>query len=672
VATPRRPLFGLADLAAAPGASVILGPSKALRDRARIALPSVVHVAAGPDFDLEPLRGRKVVALTPELARAAAAAGATVRLLDGDLDDALQRGIADASWIRAHLAEVPAGPAPTPAPVPEPASRAEPAPRPDAGAPFRCLGYDGDRMFYFTRRSMQVRSIQAAKHSDLNLMTLAPMEYWALNYPGPPSRGGADWRMAANALIQGCYAEGVYDPGRVRGRGAWWDDGRAVIHLGDRLVVDGQERDLFGQFVADGEFIYQASRRLRGPQGEPLGPAEAGQVLDVARMFRWERPIYAYLCAGWIVVAPVCGALNWRPHLWITGGAGSGKTTLLRDFVKALLAGVAYHLKGKSSEAGIRRLLRADALSILFDESEANGEKAAARIAEILGLMRATSSEDGAVTAMAGAGDDADIYSIRSCFMLASIRVALQEAADEQRVTVLGLRSPPKDTIEQRRANEQHYARLLKALAEFTPEFSGRLLARTIGLLPTIRANAEVFKVAVARHLGTARAGDQLGTLLAGAYALRSGRVLTEEEAVAWVAHPDREWGEIQDTTETSDALAALQAILQARARDPSKPAAEVTIGELVAACVHAPGEDEFASADRMLRRYGLKVEGDRLFVANQHSALERIMAPTSWPNGWGRLLKGVEGAEPTPSATHFSPGAKSRAMMLPIKAVLG
>lgn len=133
-----RPLFGLADLQASPAASVILGPSKALRERAKIALPAIVHVAAGPGFDLGPLQGRKVVALTPELGRAAAAAGATVRLLAGDLDDALQRGIADASWIRAHLAEVQASPSPARAPerlpkAPEPLWDAEP-PR-DASGP---------------------------------------------------------------------------------------------------------------------------------------------------------------------------------------------------------------------------------------------------------------------------------------------------------------------------------------------------------------------------------------------------------------------------------------------------------------------------------------------------------------------------------------------------------
>jgi nucleoid-associated protein YgaU len=31
------------------------------------------------------------------------------------------------------------------------------------------------------------------------------------------------------------------------------------------------------------------------------------------------------LLAGWIALAPICGAMRWRPHLWLTAAAGAGK-----------------------------------------------------------------------------------------------------------------------------------------------------------------------------------------------------------------------------------------------------------------------------------------------------------------------------------------------------------
>ena len=49
------------------------------------------------------------------------------------------------------------------------------------------------------------------------------------------------------------------------------------------------------------------------------------------------KPGSHLLLAGWVALAPVCGALGWRPHAWITGKAGSGKTTIMKRFVNFLV-----------------------------------------------------------------------------------------------------------------------------------------------------------------------------------------------------------------------------------------------------------------------------------------------------------------------------------------------
>ena len=38
----------------------------------------------------------------------------------------------------------------------------------------------------------------------------------------------------------------------------------------------------------------------------------------------FENDIGAVALAGWTTLAPICGALQWRPHVWLTGASGSG------------------------------------------------------------------------------------------------------------------------------------------------------------------------------------------------------------------------------------------------------------------------------------------------------------------------------------------------------------
>ena len=50
--------------------------------------------------------------------------------------------------------------------------------------------------------------------------------------------------------------------------------------------------------------------------------AEAHRFVQIYESLRWESPVYGKLCAGWVFLAPICGALDWRPHIWVTGEPG--------------------------------------------------------------------------------------------------------------------------------------------------------------------------------------------------------------------------------------------------------------------------------------------------------------------------------------------------------------
>jgi putative DNA primase/helicase len=530
----------------------------------------------------------------------------------------------------------------------------------------RPLGYDGDLFFYYSAEKRQVTSLTAAKHTELNLLSLAPEQWWRLNFPTKSERQRFNTATAADWLMRACYLRGVYDPDNVRGRGAWWDDGRTVVHMGDRLVVEGIETQLHAY---ESRFLYPANRRMNGPRGEPLTSAEARTIIDAAKLVRWEMPASAALLSGWIAIAPICGALRWRPHIWVTGGAGSGKSTLTSLFIQPLMGGMSLFIQGKTSEPGIRRALRNDALPVLFDESESKNVSDEQRIQSVLGLMRGSSTETGAKTLMANANGGTDTYEIRSMFALVSIGIGLKDQADETRVSVLRLRNNRAKTDEEEAERALQWKNLQDMMGSFSNAFAERLLARTIGLIPTIRRNAEVFARVATTHFRSARLGDQYGHLLAGCYSLMTDAEVTEAKAAEFIGRFD--WTSYIDGADETDELACLNSILQIMVPvDGRENRLNLTIGELAAIAARVAPEDENVGprlADQHLSRYGIKVENGALYVANRSDALAKGLAGKGLLGAnWHNLLSRIDGAEKV-APMWFAAGITQRAVKVPL-----
>jgi putative DNA primase/helicase len=152
------------------------------------------------------------------------------------------------------------------------------AERPGGGEPFVCLGYDSDGYFYQPRSTGQVMRLGSSAHGGVNLCRLAPLAYWETLYP---NKRGVNWTAAASDLFCRQAAVGMFDPDRLRGRGSWWDEGRCVLHLGDRLVVDGEPRPLSATLAS--RFHYQRGTALVGTgAAQPLSDEEALLVLTLA------------------------------------------------------------------------------------------------------------------------------------------------------------------------------------------------------------------------------------------------------------------------------------------------------------------------------------------------------------------------------------------------------
>ena len=647
-----RPLYNLDALQQRPNAPVLIVEGEKTADAAAKLFPSAVAITwpsgckAIDKADWAPLIGRNctlwpdadapgIQAMDKLQGKLLKLGAAQVRIITPPADVPEGWDLADADWSTADAAaylkanrSAPTAPV-TPEPAPELEAIPEATPVAQADKlPFRCLGFDRGSYFYLPTNGGQVLEFTASQHTKLNLLNLAPLGWWNEAY----KKGtGADWDRAADCLIALCMQQGVYDPDRVRGRGAWYDRGRVIVHLGDRLIVDNKEHEICAPPPTN--YFYEHAKSLDGPSDKPLTDELATKIRNIAIGFRWEMPVNAYFLLGWTVLAPVCGALDWRPHAWITGAAGTGKTCILKDFLKPLMGGIYQGATGGTTEAGLRGTLCSDAIPVIFDEFEQNDQRDKQIVQNVLALARIASSEGGKIYKGTTTGG-ANAFEIRSMFCVSSINVALIQKADVDRFCVLALR---KDTIQK----QEWTAFEAEIKTTITMEVGRQLIARTIQNIPVIRANAKILARALAITFGQ-RYGDQYGTLLAGAWSLSTdgGKLLSIEEALEWIKTLD--WESNQLDPQEADEVKCLDYILNTMVVVDHK---RISIREIfLAARLCSSIGDE--PADLVLARHGIKYHEGGLAIANTHSILHGLLRDTPWSGGAHKqALQRVKGA---------------------------
>ena len=525
--------------------------------------------------------------------------------------------------------------------------------------PFQFLGYDHGKYYYMPRLSCQAIELSISAHNKPHLISLtSSLQFWEQNFT---VNDRLDWDRAIEWMMQESHKKGVFDSDRIRGRGAWVDANRVIFHLGMRMIVDNKE-----QTVSHGlpsYYFYEHAKPLDGPSDTPLDDDQAMDIFKLARSFSWESPSYAFLLAGWVALAPVCGAINWRPHIWITGGKGTGKTTILSRFLKPLLGGIYQSATGGTTEPGLRASLKSDAIPVLFDEFEQNDSKEKQNVQNVLAMARIASSEGGKIIKGSSGGGAAAQYEIRSMFCVSSINVALVQGADRDRFCVLSLN----------RAAGDWAGEIEPSINKNCTTESGRsLVARTLERVPTIRANARTFAKALAREHGQ-RFGDQHGTLLAGAFSITpdSNREISDDEADEFCSRID--WSSQRRDERDADEDQCLARICESMI--PIEGGRKLTIMNLIESLCgprigNIDGADE--TADKILGRYGIKLKQGSFYVANSNTNLESLLRDTQWSGGAHKqALKRVLGASGSNGMEHFSGSKKSRATVIPLTALI-
>jgi putative DNA primase/helicase len=172
--------------------------------------------------------------------------------------------------------------------------------------------------------------------------------------------------------------------------------------------------------------------------------------------------------------------------------------------------------------------------------------------------------------------------------------------------------------------------------------------------------------------LGSARVGDQIGTMLAGTFALTSDKAVSFDAARSWVEQ--QEWDDTTSADATRDERRLLDFLMQQMGEldHGGNRREKMTLGEMVKLATGPNGDAVASVANTELKRHGIWFDGHGIWIANDHAQLKKHLEGTPWASKWDRALKRLPGAvslRRTAAAISFA-GGRSRATFLPIEMV--
>ncbi|ARS27626.1 hypothetical protein [Sphingomonas sp. KC8] len=598
----------------------------------------------------------------------------------GPIDPAIAAAIDDAKVVPIARAASPAS---------EPPARNDAG---DPGPPTNDQGGDGNRsgfveligedcpvvplgtsqgVYFYLSTLRELRVLKAKEHDGRNILSLfAPRTKELLRifprYGKNKLITGWDKEKAGEILVNACAEKGVWTAeGRVRGAGAHRDeDGGLVLHCGDMIQVPEKDVDelAFGSlrtWMSPGlidRLVYPAAPKTPRPAVDYAGPEVGRELLKLLGTWNWERrDIDARLMLGWIAAALVCGALEWRPAAWITGGKGTGKSTL-QKLIRFLMGENGLIDAVSATEAYIRQLLGHRTLPVALDELEADANNVKQNA--IITLARLASS--GGKMGKGGADHNPHEFTARSSFLFSSILTVPLPPQDKSRIAILDLR--PLEDGDAPKMEAAYYNAMGRALRR-----------RMVDQWPRLERVIESYRAELARNGHDARGQDQFGTLLGCSDVLlydhdpdaedeeymRWGRALAVDRSAA--AEEDEPFLVIQRLSTTA---------LHGRGGDEPE-----TLAMWIAKVISGGDEDRATRAQRRLEMSGVVVVASELLeqdgkpkrktrrwntcvptapnavpiyvaVACSHQGLELLLRDTKWQGGvWNQALGRLPGA---------------------------
>ena len=409
---------------------------------------------------------------------------------------------------------------------------------------YKILGRHGKKYCIYLKQTKAVVEYTAKDiASKGGLMEIAPLQYWydtfgvdEVNKKGEVVRK-LNWDTVANHIMQESQKAGLYDVQAVRGRGAWKDKDRTVVNVGNSLIVLDKNKEPYTieTHALDTKYVYETRPRIDVSLRNPLKDEYSSKLIDCCRMVRWSDKRSGDILAGWIFASFVGGVLPMRSHLYIAGAKESGKSWVIKNIVNRIFGDYKLSVGGVSTEAGIRSALGSDSFPVIFDESEAEDQADKDRMQRIFNLARLAATNEGNNVAKGSVTGEAQLYSVRSSFLFASINPSMTRDADISRTIKITIKDPPigaRATKAEKEQDMKNFLVLEQTVNKLlTQDYCQALFTRAVILCDNIMKSVKIISTQAALVGGSKRFGDQLGMIIAGIWHLKTSAIIDESSA---------------------------------------------------------------------------------------------------------------------------------------------
>lgn len=287
--------------------------------------------------------------------------------------------------------------------------------------PARPLGYEGENYSFVDTMGQIFNSGDSALGVERLQKLFAGHEAfleWA--WPAYDKKGrvtGFKAEAVRRALFAACRERGAWSmSSTIRGRGAWRDSqGKLILHCGDRMWIDNRVEDT-GEIDA---YFYPRRPKALVPWPDPVVDNPCVEIMKMLRTWNFARgDTDAMFVLGWIGVAMLGGALDWRPSIFAVGDAGTGKSELFgkHGLLRAVLGRMMISTTN-ASEAGLYQLVGHDSLPIAIDELE--GDEGLDQARKIIKMARDAAS--GSVRIRGGQNHKGVEFEAQSTFSFSGI-----------------------------------------------------------------------------------------------------------------------------------------------------------------------------------------------------------------------------------------------------------
>ena len=561
---------------------------------------------------------------------------------------------------------------------------------------FRCLGYREGELVFANTRTAFIQNVKIKELGSKVFLSLAPMGFWNEIAPKLDEKGretkGVNWEEVMDLVFRATEDAGIWNDRNQHEQGARFDEGRVVFHTGEKVWVDGI--GVMNPGEVHGKNCYTA--RIGAPLPDFITPfeqddPEVRKLLSIIKSLAWRpdsRGLSEMTLFGYLSIASVCGILKWRPHVWLDGARGDGKTWVVQNIVNRVLGQHCEMVKSNSTESGLRNLLHARSVPVIFDEAEGSSSRDKARMEEIISLARHTSSETDAVVAQGVSGGGASRrFAISSMFFLASIATRIDKPSDQTRFARISLGPGLRGTAFTQQVE-------VPALNLLTPEFTDRFIGRAAVRARDAERVIRVMTGALMMSGMERRVADVYAVFAAGAWlALRDGVPEDENEALSFIS---REFGALEqirsvnaDLSRDRDHDRVIRTLMSSsrRIETANGPVVTERIGMLLRIVAgRADDEDTLITARDALRElndFGIRPsrgseicdagpEVTHFLVHRRSESIRTALDKTPYETGYAEILLQARDVRISTASVRFRGTTPERALVVPIEAFLG